>query len=135
MMIRAWHIPEHELEWTAIRSSGPGGQHVNKVATGLHLRFDIGASGLPGALKQRLRALSDSRITRDGLIVIKSTGFRSREMNRQEALERLDQLLQEAQRVRKPRKKTRPTRASVRRRLDTKRRHGDRKRSRKPVDF
>ena len=135
MMIRAWQIPEHELEWTAIRSGGPGGQHVNKVATGLHLRFDVGASCLPDALKHRLRALRDSRVTRGGLVVIKSTGFRSREMNRQEALERLDQLLQEAQRVRKPRRRTRPTRASVQRRLDTKRRQGDRKRLRGPVDF
>ncbi len=135
MMITAWDIPENELEWSAIRASGPGGQHVNKVSTGIHLKFDVRASSLPDAVKRRLQSLSDARITRDGVIVIKSVAFRSQEKNRQAALDRLDQLLREAQKVVKPRRKTRPTKASNRRRLDGKKKQGNLKKTRKPVDY
>lgn len=134
-MIRVQDLHESELEWSAIRASGPGGQHVNKVSTGVHLRFDIGASSLPEALKEKLRTQKDSRITRDGVVVIKSVTHRSQEKNRLVALERLDQLLTEAQREQKTRRKTRPTKSSVRKRLNNKRKQGDRKKSRKPVDF
>lgn len=134
-MISTRNLPESEVEWTAIRASGPGGQHVNKVSSGVHLRFDVMSSSLPGSLKQKLLALSDSRITRDGVVVIKSTGFRSQEKNRQAALDRLDQLLRDVQRIEKTRRKTRPTKSSVRKRLDKKRKQGDLKKSRKPVDY
>ena len=129
-MYRVTDIPAEEIELQAIRASGPGGQHVNKVSTGIHLRFDIDASSLPPAVRQRLRAVSDHRVTPDGVVVIKATQFRSREKNRLDALSRLDDLLMQAQRKRKYRIKTKPTRASVQRRLTTKNRRGDRKRLR-----
>lgn len=134
-MIRVSDIPENELEFTAIRASGPGGQHVNKVSSAIHLRFDVGASSLPDPIKGRLLRLPDARITGDGLINIKAQNFRSQEKNRADALERLDELLQAAQRVRKPRRKTNPTKASVKKRLDTKRKQGDRKKLRGKIDY
>ena len=135
-MYRITDIPAEEIELQAIRASGPGGQHVNKVSTGIHLRFDIGASSLPPAVRHRLRGMLDRRVTLDGLVVIKATQFRSQEKNRQDALVRLDELLVQAQRKRKHRIKTKPTRASVQRRLTTKKGRGDRKRlrSRPKVD-
>ena len=135
-MYRITDIPAEEIELQAIRASGPGGQHVNKVSTGIHLRFDIGASSLPPAVRHRLRGMLDRRVTLDGLVVIKATQFRSREKNRQDALVRLDELLVQAQRKRKHRIKTKPTRASVQRRLTTKKWRGGRKRlrSRPKVD-
>ncbi|MBO6555417.1 MAG: aminoacyl-tRNA hydrolase [Pseudomonadales bacterium] len=134
-MIRVVDIPESEIEWSAIRASGPGGQHVNKVSTGVHLRFDLKSSSLSEALKEKLLRINDSRINSDGVVVIKSVAFRSQEKNRLAALDRLDQLLEQAQRVQKPRRKTRPTKASVKRRLDSKKKQGDRKKSRRPVDY
>ena len=135
-MYRITDIPAEEIELQAIRASGPGGQHVNKVSTGIHLRFDISASSLPLAVRHRLRGMADRRVTPDGLVVIKATQFRSQEKNRQDALVRLDELLVQAQRKRKHRIKTKPTRASVQRRLTTKKGRGGRKRlrSRPKVD-
>ena len=135
-MYRITDIPAEEIELQAIRASGPGGQHVNKVSTGIHLRFDIGASSLPPAVRHRLRGMLDRRVTLDGLVVIKATQLRSQEKNRQDALVRLDELLVQAQRKRKHRIKTKPTRASVQRRLTTKKWRGGRKRlrSRPKVD-
>ena len=86
-------IPESELDLTAVRSAGAGGQNVNKVSSAIHLRFDVAASSLPAAVKARLLGLKDQRITRDGVVVIKAQQHRSQEMNRQEALERLHALV------------------------------------------
>ena len=135
-MYRITDIPAEEIELQAIRASGPGGQHVNKVSTGIHLRFDIGASSLPPGVRHRLRGMLDRRVPLDGLVVINATQFRSQEKNRQDALVRLDELLVQAQRKRKHRIKTKPTRASVQRRLTTKKWRGGRKRlrSRPKVD-
>jgi ribosome-associated protein len=117
---RTVNIPEHELEMSAIRSQGAGGQNVNKVATAIHLRFDIGASSLPDRYKERLLQLSDQRITKDGVIVIKAQEHRSQEQNREEALQRLQELIKGAIAIPKPRKPSKPTRSSQRRRLDSK---------------
>lgn len=113
-------IPEHEVEMSAVRSQGAGGQNVNKVATAIHLRFDIAASSLPEHYKERLLKLSDQRITKDGVIVIKAQEYRSQEQNREEALHRLQELIRSAIAVPKPRKPSKPTRSSRRKRLDSK---------------
>ncbi len=133
MPITVDQLPQDEIALSAIRSGGPGGQHVNKVATGIHLRFDVRASSLPDRIKQRLLALRDGRVTDEGMIVIKAQRFRSQDRNREDALQRLDGLLAAAQVERKRRRKTRPSKASVRRRLDAKGRRGETKRNRGPV--
>ncbi len=117
-------IPEEEIELSAVRSAGAGGQNVNKVSSAIHLRFDIAASSLPDAVKERLLSLKDQRITRDGVVVIKAQQHRSQEMNRDEALGRLQALVDAAARAPKLRRATRPTRASKKRRLEGKIRRG-----------
>ena len=135
MTVTLSDIPEDEIEITAIRASGPGGQNVNKVSSAIHLRFDIGASSLPDELKASLTRLRDQRISADGIIVIKAQRFRSQEKNREDALARLSELLHRAQLTRKARRPTRPGKAAVKRRLDEKGKRGDLKRlRRRPPD-
>lgn len=127
-------IEDSEIDIQAVRSQGPGGQNVNKVSTAIHLRFDIHASSLPDVCKARLLALRDRRITKDGVIIIKARQHRSREKNRQEALDRLEAIVQGAMMVRKTRKATRPTGISKEVRLENKARRSRLKSLRRNVD-
>ncbi len=123
-------LREEEMDFSAIRAQGAGGQNVNKVSNAVHLRFDIPASSLPDAIKERLLALSDQRITAEGVVVIKAQGSRSLEQNKAEAIARLQALVDSVAVLPKARKATKPTRSSQRKRLQGKAAKGDVKRLR-----
>ncbi len=117
-------IPETEISITAIRAPGPGGQNVNKVASAIHLRFDIRDSSLPDPFKERLLALADHRITADGVVVIKARQYRSQEKNREDALSRLQELVKSISQPPKKRRPTKPSRGSRMSRMDSKTKRG-----------
>ena len=128
-------LSDNEVEIHAIRAQGAGGQNVNKVSSAIHLRFDIKASSLPLFYKERLLAMKDSRVTKDGELIIKSQQSRTQAQNRETAIERLVEIIRSAIKTLPPRKPTKPTRSSQRKRLDSKTKHAQIKKARGRVDF
>jgi len=132
---REFSIPLSEIEFSAVRASGPGGQHVNKTNSAVQLRFDIESSSLPFFLKTKLLNMSDHRITANGEVVIKVMEDRSQIQNKETAIGRLEELIKKAAFVQKKRKPTKPTKGSIQKRLNSKKSRGDLKKLRKKVDY
>lgn len=126
-------IPEHEIEISYVRSSGPGGQNINKVSTAVHLRFDVKASSLPDWLKNRIYAANDSRITSKGVIIIKANEYRSQSKNRKEAIDRLREMIKELSLQQKKRRPTVPSKAFHEKRLESKKKKSQIKEMRKQI--